>query len=110
MGDGFAMVYIDNVVLEYNAVLEIEPPTVTFLNPSSVTIEWTTDEDSDTSVEYGTNTSYTSGTKLGSQSSNPPWHHTVTLSSLTLGKTYHYRAISQKSKYSQYATNDLSFT
>lgn len=59
------------------------------LSFNSVTINWTTDIDSNSFVEYGTNSSPPLGAYFGQQESIK--NHSVTLSGLQSGTTYNYR-------------------
>ena len=65
-------------------------PTVSSITTSSATITWTTNEVSNSTVEYGTNTSY--GSAMGS--SSLVTSHSMTLTGLSSSTTYHYRVIS----------------
>jgi len=58
------------------------------INQTGATIKWSTDENSDSQVEYGTTTSYGSLTAL-----DPAWvnQHAVSLSTLTADTVFHYR-------------------
>ena len=66
--------------------------TVETLSDTSVKVQWATDQDALSRVEYGPTTSY--GT-------NTPWsttlakEHSVTIAGLTPGATYHYKAVSK---------------
>lgn len=55
---------------------------------SSARVQWTTNSNTSSWIQYGTTTSYGSQTSSVSASS-----HAVTLSSLTPGTTYHYRVV-----------------
>ncbi len=57
------------------------------INSTSATITWTTDQSSDSVVEYGLDTSY--GTSV--TNSTPAYIHTVNLTGLTPYTTYYYR-------------------
>lgn len=67
------------------------PKDVLKLTPSpddtGVTVTWTTDEPTDSQVNYGTTTSYASSTMLDPTLVT---NHSVTLSSLTPGTVYHF--------------------
>jgi hypothetical protein len=62
------------------------------VSPSNATILWTTDEASDSQVNYGTNASYAFSTPLDSTLVTS---HSVTLSYLAPSTTYHYQAASR---------------
>ena len=61
------------------------------ITTTGATISWTTNEDSNSRVEYGTTDSYGSSSTL-----DGAWvqSHSVTLTGLVPGTVYHYRAIS----------------
>ena len=59
---------------------------------NAATIRWTTNEASDTQVEYGTTTSYGSSTVLNTTKVTS---HSVSLSGLNASTTYHYRVKSK---------------
>ena len=67
--------------------------TVTTTN-TGATINWTTAVPATSRVKYGLTTSY--GT-LSSQNSNYTKAHSVSLTALTAGTTYHYRVLSKDS-------------
>ena len=66
--------------------------TPTSITPSGATINWTTDEPSDSQVEYGTTTSYG---MLSSLISGLTTTHSVVLSGLSGGTTYYFRVRSR---------------
>ncbi len=59
---------------------------------SSATVSWTTDENADSAVDYGTTTSYLSGTE---SDTSLVTSHSKVLSGLSEGTTYHVRARSK---------------
>ncbi len=63
-------------------------PTVAGLSDSTATIEWTTDEPSDSEVEYGLDASYGQATNEAADETS----HSVTLTGLSPDTTYHFRA------------------
>ena len=78
-------------------VADTTAPTISSVASSSITsstatIAWTTNEASDSQVEYGTTTSYGSSTTL---SSGMVTTHSASLSNLTASTTYHYRVKSK---------------
>jgi phosphodiesterase/alkaline phosphatase D-like protein len=87
-------------------------PTISAVQASNVassgaTITWTTDEASDTQVEYGTTTAYGSSTTLNP---SPVTSHSVTLSGLTAGTLYHYRVKSKDAAGNLATSQDFTFT
>jgi len=68
-------------------------PTVQSITSKSAGVQWTTDEASTTTVEYGETASY--GQKA--ENSSLVTQHAMTLTGLKAGKTYHYR-VSGKDK------------
>src|SRR5437899_4977209 len=73
------------------------PPVITGIAVASVggtsaTIQWTTNEASDSQVEYGLTASYGSTTTLDPTLGTS---HTVTVGGLTGSTTYHYRVKSK---------------
>ena len=98
--------YLDDVSVEFNAVLESVAPSVSGITDTAATVNWTTDENSSSVIEYGTSPGNLnqSGTGRGSTS------HSVNLAGLAPGTTYHYRAISRLGGYRQYVSATGSFT
>jgi hypothetical protein len=87
------------------------PPTISGVQSSSVTssgatITWTTNEASSSVVEYGTTTSYGS-TATGSSGVTS---HSVGLSGLSAGTTYHYRVKSTDGSGNTATSSDYTFT
>jgi len=66
------------------------PPTVTGITKTTAIIEWQTDEPGNSLVDYGLTTSYGSQAPLADYVTN----HSVTLTGLTAGNTYHFRVSS----------------
>ena len=78
--------------------------------PTVALVGWTTDEDSTTQVEYGLTTSYGTITPLDSSGAFLRIAHSVSLSNLTSGTTYHYRMISKDARYNTVTSSDYTFT
>lgn len=72
---------------------------------SSATFTWSTDSDSDSSVDYGTDSSYGSNQSSGTQTSS----HSLTAIGLLSSTTYHYNIKSTNSNGTT-AVGDNSFT
>lgn len=88
------------------------PPTLSSIIASSITrssaaISWSTNESSDTQVEYGATTSYGSSTTLNTSGISS---HSVSLSGLSAGTLYHYRAKSRDTAGNLAVSVDLTFT
>jgi len=87
------------------------PPVLSSIGASGITtsgatITWSTDEASSSVVEYGTTTGY-GATATGSSSVTS---HSVTLSSLAAGTTYHYRVKSTDDSSNTATSSDKTFT
>jgi hypothetical protein len=77
------------------------------LASNSATINWTTDESSDSQVEYGPTTSYGSSSTLNTSLVTS---HSVNLSGLSPSTAYHYRVKSKDSSNNQATSSDFTFT
>ncbi|MBI2669678.1 MAG: fibronectin type III domain-containing protein [Candidatus Yanofskybacteria bacterium] len=77
------------------------------LTTSGATVTWTTNEASDTQVEYGTTTSYGSSTTLNTSLVTS---HLQLLSGLSAGTLYHYRVKSKDAAGNLAVSGDLTFT
>lgn len=87
------------------------PPVITNVQAAntgntSATIQWTTDEPANGSVEYGTTTSY--GTAAPAQTSLSTMH-AIVLSNLTAQTTYHARVTSQDGAGNAATSADMTF-
>ncbi len=85
---------------------EISAITISEVSTSSVKITWTTNENANSVVEYGTTDSYGS-TKSDSTSTTS---HSLTLSDLSANTTYHYQIKSTDSSSNEAATDDDTYT
>jgi purple acid phosphatase-like protein len=88
------------------------PPVISGVSASSVTttsstIGWTTNEASDTQVEYGTTTAYGSSTGLNA---SLVASHTAFVSALTSSTLYHYRVKSKDAAGNLSVSGDFTFT
>jgi hypothetical protein len=93
-------------------VPDTTPPVISAVSASAVTsatatIGWTTNEASDTQVEFGTSTSYSSLTTL---SSALVTNHSQQLSGLAAATTYHYRVRSRDGAGNLGLSGDFTFT
>jgi hypothetical protein len=76
------------------------------MGSSGVTIGWTTNEASDTQVEYGTTAAYGSSTTLNTSLVTS---HSVGLSGLAASTTYHYRVKSRDVAGNMQTSGDFTF-
>src|SRR5207247_2267053 len=90
-----------------NAVPIISSVSSSSIGSSSATISWTTNEASDSQVEYGTNTAYGSLTTLDSSMVTS---HSQTLSGLVASTLYHYRVKSKDAAGNLAVSADFTFT
>jgi hypothetical protein len=88
------------------------PPVISAINVSNITssgagIAWTTNEPSDTQVQYGTTTAYGSSTALNSALATS---HRQSLSGLQASTLYHYRVLSRDAAGNLATSGDSTFT
>lgn len=88
------------------------PPDISAVVASSVstsmaTIAWTTNEPADAQVEYGTSTSYGTSSSLNNSLVTS---HSVGLTGLSAGTTYHYRVRSRDAAGNLAVSDDFTFT
>lgn len=81
--------------------------TVSNMTTSSVTLSWKTDEVANGYVEYGTTPDYGSQTPLSADFAE---HHSVTISGLAAGTSYHYRIVANDAALNTFETPDENFT
>jgi hypothetical protein len=91
---------------------DVTPPVISAVAASNVadttaTISWTTNESSDSQVEYGTTTSYGKSTTLATALVAA---HSQSLSGLTPGATWHYRVKSKDVSGNLATSSDYTFT
>src|SRR5580692_1397106 len=89
-----------------------ESPAISGVSPAQITstaatISWTTDQASDSQVDYGTSASYGASSALNSTMVSS---HAVSISSLTAGTLYHYRVKSKNSAGLLGTSGDFTFT
>jgi hypothetical protein len=92
--------------------LDTTPPTISSVSSTSITstgatITWTTNEASDTQVEYGTTTSYGLTTTLNSAMTTA---HSQALTGLFASRLYHYRVKSKDASGNLSISGDFTFT
>lgn len=90
---------------------DVTPPTISSIASSAITdtsakITWTTDESSDSTVEFGLTTSYGSSTNNASSVTS----HTINLIGLSASTTYHYRVKSKDASNNTGTSSDFTFT
>ncbi len=91
---------------------DITPPVISSVAASNITssgatITWTTNESSDSQVEYGLTTSYGNSTTLAP---GLVTNHSVALSGLTASTLYHYRVKSKDASGNLATSGDFTFT
>jgi chitodextrinase len=94
------------------AALDTSPPVISSVASSAVTqsaatITWTTDESSDSQVEYGTTAGYGATSTLNSSLVTS---HSIALSALLSGTLYHYRVRSRDAAGNLAISTDKTFT
>jgi len=95
-----------NVVVA-NTPPVLSPPAVSGLGGDRADILWTTDQRSDSAVDYGTAPAYGAATPVNATQSTG---HGVPLRGLLPGTQYHYRARSRNAAGVQATSDDLTFT
>jgi hypothetical protein len=85
----------------------ISSVSATSITSSSATITWSTNEASDSQVEYSLTSSYGTSTTLNS---NMVTSHSQSLSGLTAGTLYHYRVKSKDAANNLATSGDYTFT
>ena len=88
------------------------PPVISAVTASSITssgatVSWTTDTNSNSQVDYGTTTAYGNSSSLNAALVT---NHSISLSSLTAGTTYHYRVKSTDASGNLALSTDNTFT
>jgi nitrogen fixation protein FixH len=93
------------------AVVDVTPPTISSIASSTsataATITWTTNEASDSQVEYGPTSSYTASTTLDSTATTT---HSVSITGLSAATTYHFRVLTKDPSTNLATSSDLVFT
>ncbi len=74
---------------------------------NTATVSWTTNESSDSQVEYGLTSTYTASTTLDT---NMVTSHSVNISGLATSTTYHFRVISKDASANRTNSTDYTFT
>jgi hypothetical protein len=94
------------------AAPDTTPPVISAVSSSSVsgasaTVTWTTNEESDSQVEYGASAAYGSSTALNAA---PVTSHSQGLTGLGAGVTYHFRVKSRDAAGNLATSGDFTFT
>jgi hypothetical protein len=102
----------ENVSEDYTFTIDTIAPAISDVlvsgkTESSSTITWATDEASTSQVEYGTSTSYGSASSLDATLLTS---HSMGLSGLSIGATYHFRVKSKDAAGNEAVSGDYSFT
>lgn len=100
-----------NMSLAITSGQDLTPPTISSVTSSNLTsssarITWTTNEASDSQVEYGLTTTYGTTTTLNSSQVTS---HTVDLVGLSSSSTYHYRVKSKDASNNLSMSSDATF-
>ncbi|MDX1535852.1 MAG: LamG-like jellyroll fold domain-containing protein, partial [Candidatus Spechtbacterales bacterium] len=105
-------IFENNTVLDGSTEPDNTPPTISNINASgitgsSATITWTTNEQADSQVEFGTTTSLGTNTPLVTTMQTS---HTINLSNLTENTTYYYKVKSKDSAGNLAVSSQKTFT
>jgi len=111
VGDGSA-VYGDDMIFTTASLADTTAPVISVVNSSNLTVSgatitWTTNEASTSQVDYGLTEEYGSTTTPDTNLVNT---HSVDLTGLKAGKTYHYRVISKDAAGNQAVSADSTLT
>ena len=101
-----------SVTFTYNGGGDTTPPAISNVSAGNITssgatITWTTNENSDSQVEYGLTTSYGNTTPLNTSLVTS---HSMILSGLSANKLYHYRVKSKDASGNSAVSSDFTFT
>ena len=96
----------------FTTLADSTPPVTSAIAAGSITattanVAWTTNEVSDSQVEYGLTNTYGSTTTIDGSMVTA---HSVALSGLTASTTYHYRVLSRDATSNLTASSDQTFT
>ncbi len=103
--------YVDWLRVQFSGPADDQPPAISniaagHITPVSATVIWTTNEASDSQVEYGLTTSYGSSSSLDA---SLVASHAVALSNLQTNKVYHYRVKSKDAAGNLAVSEDATF-
>jgi phosphodiesterase/alkaline phosphatase D-like protein len=110
-GHGSA-VYGEDITFTTSSLADTTAPVMSLVNSTDITktcatITWTTNEAATSEIEYGLTEVYGSSTTLDT---NLVTSHSVDLTGLKAGKTYHYRVICKDTAGNQAVSEDNTFT
>ncbi len=97
-------IFISTIDTTSPVITDVQSANIT---SSSANISWTTDEASDTRIEYGFNTSYGNTTTLDSSLVTS---HDQSINGLLSSTLYHYRVISRDGSGNEALSGDYTFT
>ena len=105
--------YSNDATFTTTNCIDVTAPILSSISSSvtttTSTITWTTDESASTSVSYGATSSY--GITTAETDTSPRvTSHSVSISGLTCGTTYHYQVISKDSSNNTSSDSDHTFT
>jgi phosphodiesterase/alkaline phosphatase D-like protein len=111
VGHGSA-VYGEDMTFTTASLADTAVPVISVVNSSDITVSkatitWTTNEAATSQVQYGLTEEYGSSTTPDTNLVNT---HSVDLTGLKAGKTYHYRVISKDAASNQALSEDYTFT
>jgi len=111
VGDGSA-VYGDDMTFTTASLVDTTAPVISAVNSSNLTVSgatitWTTNEAATTQVKYGLTEEYDLST---TEVTSLVTSHSVDLTGLKAGKTYHYQVISKDAANNQAVSADAIFT
>ncbi|MBX4187081.1 MAG: hypothetical protein KW802_02370 [Candidatus Doudnabacteria bacterium] len=91
--------------------IDVTPPVITgvaaAVTSSTATVTWSTNEASDSQIEYGLTSTYGSVTSLNT---NLVTSHSQAITGLSAATTYHYRVLSKDAPGNAAASMDFTFT
>jgi len=110
--EGGSTLYGEDMTFITSSLPDTTTPVISSVNSSSITVSgatitWSTNELATSQVEYGLTEEYGSTTTLDATKGNS---HSVEMTDLKAGKTYHYRVISKDAANNEKVSDDFTFT
>jgi concanavalin A-like lectin/glucanase superfamily protein/purple acid phosphatase-like protein len=110
--DAFIVRVPDHLLVSGSSGADSTPPVLSGVSASQVTssgalVSWTSNETSDSQVDFGTTTAYGASTALDA---TPVLVHAPALTGLTAGTLYHYRVRSRDAAGNSAVSGDFTFT